>query len=287
MSKPRTKDENQKNYLKAVKEDPVQARQMFEDLISGKLRDSSGDIFETLIDNPSLPFDQAEQLATHCLNRPSPEDDISEEGDSDEPAVCVESIVFVLCRREDATDDALAKWLGLGVVDSEYLVHLIGHPNLSHATLEKCFRQIDMQMVVDVASEGRVPEAKQKEFATSKFPVVRAIAAASTKDREKLKALASDPEGRVRFGAVYNPMLPASVLVDSALNDNDYLVVSTATRKINDPAILRQIAARIWKNPPEQLKVTQALLQNRSTSQNTRTKVRSAWDRVEAALKAE
>jgi hypothetical protein len=237
-----TIDEIERICLETETDDPAKLTQLFDDLMSGKLRDnSSAKIFGSMIRNPFLPFDKAEKLAKYWLSLPVPED--GDGDDIDHYFLSQPLIPRALCERTDASDKALAKWLYK--VDPGERPDFINHPNVSHRTLGRHLNKIEMESWVWQMTQFPVSEAKEKEFATSEVGSIRSLVAASTKDTGLLKALASDQEGSVRIQVMLNPHTPLFILNEAALNERDQDVLAAAAPRLTDPELLWKVAEKI------------------------------------------
>ena len=224
--------------------DPAQLTKMVEDLIAGEVFDD-GVIAGELLFNQKVPFEAACRLAEHWRG--------------------VNDFSYQLCGRPDATPEVLDSWSDH--YDSSVKVEVAANPNTSVETLKKMSRKEDPQVVACVITNPRFPQELVGTFSDGP-PVVRRAVAARIEDLWILEKLAFDEDSIVRRKVMENPRTPAALANRVARTDKDMTVVAKAAAKVDDTALLDELAEKMTPHDSDLIK---AILANPHSSDIAKT----------------
>jgi hypothetical protein len=232
--------------LRAVRttKDPARLTQMAEDIMAGRVFDD-GVVSDELLFNRYVPFEAACRLAEHWRG--------------------VNDFGYQLCIRPDATPEVLDSWSGHW--DNVVIEEIAAHPNTSLGTLMKMSQSESPRVVARAIANPRFPQELLGSF-SEYVPGVREVVAARIEDLSILEKLAFDECSEVRGAAMENPHTPAALANRVARADGDMRVVAKAAAKVDDSAVLDELAEKGTKADQDLIR---AILKNPHSSDVAKT----------------
>lgn len=217
--------------------DAIVLKQLAEQLSTGDVLDD-GIISEALIENLSLPFAAAHQLAEHWRG--------------------VNDFGYQICCRPDASPEALRGWSNH--YDNLVIEQIARHANTEINLLETLATSQDRGVICALLRGGRLNSTLVDSFACHPDQSVRAAVANETKSTSILQSLTADEQPVVRAEALANPSTDPQLVNHAALHEKNLLVLARITPRLIDKALIDHVADCLLGHFDQTL--SQAILQN-------------------------
>ncbi len=215
-------DEEHSRQAAILCTDPLQLIKMADELMGKQITDN-GELIRLLVINVALPFDKANQLAKFEQQSGL--------------------LPFLLCRREDATPEALETWSEAG--DPNSIKSIADNPNTKLQTLEKLASHPNPSVVSDVLLSGRLPQETIDSFASRNEVEIKIAVAAKTQNPETIRAVAKNADLPLAALICLNPYTPTDVINEIG---RKYLeVIIPYAYRVTDPAVLRALCGEYGK----------------------------------------